>query len=631
MDQTEQSLLASFSQGTCHEAYHLLGCHRQEGGYCFRVWAPHAQAVFLTADFNYWNPEELPLEQLGGGVWGCFTPRAYPGCRYKYYIVRADGSGVYKSDPYGVRMTALPDTDSVVPEPDCFAWTDGAWRKRCRERKILESPVNIYEMHLGSWRRKEDGSVYGYRELADILPKYLVEMGYTHVEFLPLAEHPFGPSWGYQVTGFYAPTARYGSPEELRYLVNALHRAGIGVILDWVPAHFPKDENGLYEFDGSCLYEKCDARMNEHRTWGTRVFDYGKPEVRSFLVSNAVYWLREFHFDGLRVDAVSSMLYLDYNRPDYVPNHLGGREDLEAIGLLQAVNRAAFRVRPDALVIAEESTAFAHVTKPDYDGGLGFLFKWNMGWMNDTLRYMSLDPVYRQYEHQKLTFSMTYAGSENFILPLSHDEVVHGKCSLIGKMPGEYDQKFANLRGLLAYQMAHPGKKLTFMGTEIAQFSEWDCSRALDWELLGYERHRQMQGFVRALNRFYRSHSQLWQDERSWDGFQWIEPDASGENILAFRRLDKRRRELLVVCNFCPVGWENRRLGVPRRGRYCPVFSTDDVSFGGSGAALGTPEAEKQPYGPYRFSARFQIPPMSVTFYARRAASPRTPEERGGR
>ncbi len=631
MDKETKLLLEEFQRGTCTRAYALMGCHkatrRGKVGYVFRVWAPNARQISVVADFNFWDVSDLPMTPIGGGVWEVFTAKGYEGCPYKYYIIRHNGSGVYKADPYGTRSTPLPDTSSVIYTDCDYGWGDGKWMRGTGKKPTLEAPMNIYEMHLGSWRRKEDGTCYTYEELADLLPAYLKDMGYTHVEFMPLSEHPYDPSWGYQVTGYYAPTARYGHPDGLKKLVDSLHRAGIGVLLDWVPAHFPKDEYGLYEFDGTCCYEVADPTMNEHPDWTTRIFDFGRYEVKSFLVSNAVYWLEKFHIDGLRVDAVSSMLYLDYNRASYKPNRYGGRENLEAIDFLQAVNRAVFALRPDAIMVAEESTTFPHITKPDSDGGLGFLFKWNMGWMNDTLRYMETDPVYRKFEHNKLTFSLTYAFSENFILPLSHDEVVHGKRSLIGKMPGLYDQKFDNLRALLGYMMAHPGKKLTFMGSEIAQFIEWRHYESIEWKLLGYERHRQMQQFVRDLNHFYLSHPQFWQNDLGWEGFQWIQPDASDDNILAFRRIDKRNREILVICNFCPVQRLDYRLGVPRPGHYHPVMSTAEVKYGGTWTYIPGGTAQRIPFRDYKLSACFNIPPMSTTFYVRQAVSKAADEE----
>ena len=449
-------------------------------------------------------------------------------------------------------------------------------------------------------------------------------MGYTHIELLPVMEYPYDPSWGYQITCYYAPTHRYGAPEDLKYFIDEAHRAGIGVILDWVPAHFPKDANGLYEFDGTCCYELSDPTMNEHPDWTTRIYDYGKPEVRSFLISNACYWISQFHADGIRVDAVASMLYLDYNRPNYKPNRFGGRENLEAIDFLRQLNAAAFQTEPAVMMIAEESTAFPLITKPDYDGGLGFLFKWNMGWMNDMLQYMSLDPLYRKGDHNALTFSMTYAFSENFILPLSHDEVVHGKCSLIGKMPGNYDDKFNNLRVLYAYQMAHPGKKLNFMGSEFAQFIEWNFKQGLDWLLLGYEKHRKMQQFVKTLNRFYLENRELWEVDTGWDGYEWIEPDDRDRSVIAFRRKDRKGRELVVVCNFCPVLRENYRLGLPKQGWYVPVLNTDDEAFGGYGFAPETVRTEKKPSHGQMQSGLFRVPPMSVCFYRYHRARPQT-------
>ncbi len=616
--------LERFAAGEMIHAYEFLGCHRAvkdgEDGYVFRVWAPHAAAVSVVGDFNFWNTEELSMQKLGHGVWEVFSRYAKEGGAYKYYITTRDGRHIYKADPYGFRCTPLPDTSSMIYELSGYSWSDARYFAAQNRKNLLQSPMNIYELHFGSWRRKPDGSVYGYGELADELVPYLKDMGYTHVELLPLAEYPYEPSWGYQVTGYYAPTFRYGEPKGLMEFVDKCHKGGIGVILDWVPAHFPKDAQGLYEFDGECLYELSDPMMNEHPDWGTRIFDYGKGEVQSFLISNAVYWLKEYHLDGLRVDAVASMLYLDYNRPQYKPNRYGGHENLEAIDFLRKLNRAAFTVRKMPIMAAEESTAFPLITKPDFDGGLGFLFKWNMGWMNDMLQYMKLDPLYRKGCHNNLTFSMTYAFSENFILPLSHDEVVHGKCSMINKMPGEYDDKFCNLRTFYAYMIAHPGKKLSFMGNEFAQFIEWRYDQGLDWLLLDYERHRQMQSFVRELNHFYLDNPAFWRDDQSWDGFQWINPDDRDNSIISFRRRCKRGTEILVVCNFCPVTRTHYRMGLPRLGCYEPVLNTDDARFGGYGIAAKAVEAEKVPMHGYRYSAEFIVPPMSVTFYRRKPA-----------
>ena len=623
-----KAFLEQFHTTGVSDAYRFLGCHAQNrdgvDGFVFRTWAPQAQSVRVTGDFNFWNEEDLPMQPVGCGVWEAFSRFAQPGQRYKLCIKTKDGRTVYKTDPYGNRCGVLPDTASIIEAEDGFVWHDGLYRARRRKEKILNRPVNIYEVHAGSWKRHEDGSVLSFRELAQQLVPYVKDMGYTHIELMPVMEYPYDPSWGYQITCYYAPTHRYGAPEDLKYFIDEAHRAGIGVILDWVPAHFPKDANGLYEFDGTCCYELSDPTMNEHPDWTTRIYDYGKPEVRSFLISNACYWISQFHADGIRVDAVASMLYLDYNRPNYKPNRFGGRENLEAIDFLRQLNAAAFQTEPAVMMIAEESTAFPLITKPDYDGGLGFLFKWNMGWMNDMLQYMSLDPIYRKGDHNALTFSMTYAFSENFILPLSHDEVVHGKCSLIGKMPGNYDDKFNNLRVLYAYQIAHPGKKLNFMGSEFAQFIEWNFKQGLDWLLLDYEKHRKMQQFVKTLNRFYLENRELWEVDTGWDGYEWIEPDDRDRSGIAFRRKDRKGRELVVVCNFCPVLRENYRLGLPKQGWYVPVLNTDDEAFGGYGFAPETVRTEKKPSHGQMQSGLFRVPPMSVCFYRYHRARPQT-------
>ena len=620
----EQSLLNSlkrFSDGDELHAYHYMGCHKgeQDGkpGYFFRVWAPKAHGVSLVGDWNGWNPEAEHFQWVKNGIWEAFSPEAKDGDAYKFCIRTADGSRRYKSDPYAFRSRRSAGGDSLICDISGFEWNDAHYRRQQGKRRILDSPVNIYELHLGSWKRKEDGSYFNYEELAEQLIPYVKDMGYTHIELLPLAEYPYDPSWGYQITGYYAPTDRYGTPKQLMRFVDLCHEAGIGVLLDWVPAHFPKDENGLVEFDGSCCYELADPLMNEHPHWTTRMFDYGKGEVQSFLISNAVYWMEMYHMDGLRVDAVASMLYLDYGRQEFRPNKYGGKENLEAIAFLRKLNRAIFSVRRSAVTIAEESTAFPLVTKPDYDGGLGFLFKWNMGWMNDMLRYMSTDPLFRKGCHNNLTFSMTYAYSENFILPLSHDEVVHGKQSLIGKMPGDYDSKFQNLRALYGFMMGHPGKKLSFMGNEFAQFIEWNWDQGLDWLLLDYERHRQMQNYVRDLNHFYLQNSSLWNNDADWKGFQWIVVDDCDNSVVSFRRVDHRGRELLCVCNFCPVTRENYLMGLPRAGRYEPVFNSDDLKYGGTGTLLPVVVAHKNPRHGQDYSGEFTLAPLSVTFYKR--------------
>ena len=626
MTESLQHFLEQFHTTGCADAFRYMGCHFADGGAVFRVWAPKAESVSVVGDFNFWNEQDLPMQKISDGVWEAFSVYAQPGGAYKYCVIGQNGRKVYKTDPYGTRCKALPDTSSVLEPPDSFVWHDGAYRARRKKQNALNRPLNIYEVHAGSWKRHADGSAYSWDDLTAELIPYVKDMGYTHIELLPIMEYPYDPSWGYQVTGYYAPTHRYGTPEQLMRFVDECHRQSLGVILDWVPAHFPKDENGLYEFDGACCYELSDPMMNEHPDWTTRIFDYGKPEVRSFLVSNACYWLERFHVDGIRVDAVASMLYLDYNRQVYKPNRFGGKENLEAIEFLRELNNAAFRVNPAVMMIAEESTAFPLVTKPDYVGGLGFLFKWNMGWMNDMLRYMSLDPLYRKGDHNALTFSMTYAFSENFVLPLSHDEVVHGKCSLIGKMPGNYDDKFANLRVFYAYQMAHPGKKLNFMGNELAQFIEWNYTQGLDWVLLDYDRHRQMQAFVRELNHFYLEHPQLWENDSDWDGFQWIDCDDRDRSIVTFRRISRSGKELVVICNFCPVVRERYRVGLPKAGWYVPVLNTDEARFGGYGFMARPQKAEKEPYQKLPYSAEFYLPPMSVTYYRFQRTKPEAAE-----
>ncbi len=622
MEQNLHYAFKRFASGDELRAYAFLGCHAEcrDGisGYIFRVWAPNAKAVSVVGDWNFWNTEDLPMQRLEYGIWEAFSPCAKDADAYKFYICRADGSAVFKTDPYGFRFCALPDTSSRICTLEGHVWEDALYRRQQGKKKLLDSPMNIYELHFGSWMRREDGSLYDYEELAHHLIPYLKDMGYTHVELMPIAEHPYDPSWGYQVTGYFAPTARYGEPQQLMRFVDLCHQAGIGVLLDWVCAHFPKDESGLYEFDGTCCYESADSMMNEQPEWTTRLFDFGRGEVQSFLISNAVYWLEMYHFDGLRVGAVDAMLYLDYGRQEFRPNKHGGKENLEAIAFLRKLNRAIFSVRRNAITCAEESTAFPLVTKPDYDGGLGFLFKWNMGWMNDTLRYMSLDPLWRKGSQGQLTFSMTYAYSENFILPLSHDEVVHGKASLIEKMPGQYDMKFQNLRAYYGFMMAHPGKKLSFMGNEFAQFIEWRYDQGLDWLLLDYERHRQMQDYVRDLNHFYLDNSSLWNNDSDGNGFQWICSDDCDHSVIAFRRIDRRGRETIVVCNFCPVTRTGYRLGLPRPGIYEPVLNSDDEKYGGSGQKLTAVNAQKLPLHDLPYSGEFTLAPMSATFYKRK-------------
>ena len=597
-----------------------MGCHPEvrDGveGFVFRVWAPNAQRVSVVGDFNFWNGEDLPMTRVSQGIWEAWSPNAKVGQAYKYLVTSPWGNTVHKADPYGFQAQLAPETSSIIWLQNNYQWQDEAWFEKTAQTDPLHAPMNIYELHVGSWRRKPDGTTYTYAELAPMLADYLKEMQYTHVELMPLATYPFEPSWGYQVTGYYAPTARYGDPDDLKVLVDTLHKAGIGVLLDWVPAHFPKDLYGLYEFDGTCCYELSDPTMNEHPDWTTRIFDFGRPEVKSFLISCAVYWLKEYHIDGLRVDAVSSIVYLDYSRQYYKPNRYGGRENLEGIEFLRQLNQACFAVRKGTIMVAEESHAYPMVTWPPQDGGLGFLFKWNMGWMNDTLRYMKEDPVNRKDHHDKLTFSMAYAFAENFILPLSHDEVVHMKGSLINKMPGDYFWKFAGLRLLRGYQMVQPGKKLCFMGGEFGQFIEWDYRKELDWMLLDFEQHRKMQDYTRDLNRFYLENTPLWADDSNWNGYQWIQPDDGDNSIISFRRIDPTAKtELVVVLNMTPVTRENYHLGLPRKGEYVPVFCSDDLKYGGTGTCSQPVTAFEGQYREYKYKGLFKVPPMSLTIY----------------
>ena len=619
MDKTLAAQLKAFQSGESRRAFAILGCHRavreEHAGYLFRVWAPNAKAVSVVGDFNFWNPEDLPMTMIGYGVWEAFSVYAQEGQAYKYAVTAQNGNTVMKMDPYGTQCCALPETSSRVCSLEGFVWHDAAYRRQVAKTKSLESPLNIYEVHAGSWKRHEDGTHLNFVELGRELAPYCKDMGYTHIELLPIMEHPYEPSWGYQVTGYYAPTHRFGTPQQLMEFVDICHQNGLGVILDWVPAHFPKDLYGLYEFDGTCCYELQDPMMREHAEWGTRIFDYGRGEVASFLISNVIFWLEQYHVDGIRVDAVASMLYLDYNRREYHPNRYGGKENLEAIDFLRKLNAAAFEEFPSVLMIAEESTAFPMITKPGFDGGLGFLYKWNMGWMNDMLQYMSMDPLWRKGSHNNLTFTMTYAYSENFILPISHDEVVYGKCSMLNKMPGSYDEKFANLRTFYGFMAAHPGKKLSFMGNEFAQFDEWKYASGLDWQLLGYERHHQMLDFVRTLNHFYLDHPAFWQNDTDWTGFQWLQADDRDNSVVAFRRVDRQGRDIVVVCNFCPVLREGYLMGVPKPYWYEPVLTSSDPKFGGDGVMPKVAKGIKGDWGQFHYTAEFTIPPLSVTYY----------------
>ena len=618
MAKSENSIpLYLFHEGTNAKAYEYLGAHPVDGGVCFRVWAPNVQWAGGAGDFHGWQPDKAPITQISSGVWECFVDGVNRYDAYKYYFRTADGREFYKSDPFAFHCETRPGTASKYYGELDFDWSDKGWLRKRKKADIYSSPMNIYEVHAGSWQLYDDGNPLSYRDLADRLIPYVKDMGYTHIELLPVMEYPFDGSWGYQVTGYFAPTSRYGTPEDFAYFVNAAHNAGIGVILDWVPAHFPKDTYGLYEFDGGACYEYADPRKGEHLQWGTRVFDYGKPEVQSFLVSSAMFWISEYHIDGLRVDAVASMLYLDYGRDDgnWIPNCHGGRENLEAVAFLKKLNESVFREHGDVLMIAEESTAWPMVSRPTYLGGLGFNFKWNMGWMNDCLRYFSLDGLARKFNHDCLTFSFFYAFSENFVLPISHDEVVHGKCSLINKMPGTYEEKFAGVRSFLGYMMSHPGKKLLFMGCEFGQFIEWNYKQQLDWLLLDYEAHRQLKSYVSALNKFYLANSPLWEIDYSWEGFSWIVSDDSSNSVVAYIRRDKKENELIALCNFTSVTRQKYRIGVPKPGTYRVVFSSALPEFGGKGeSTAGSVRAKKKPMHGYEYSIELDIEGLSCMY-----------------
>ena len=599
-------------RGVWDSAYEYYGAHPCGGGWVFRVWAPQARCVALSGDFNSW--QRWDMHRLEDGTWELTVENARQFDGYQYVVTQCDGREVWKSDPYGFHQETRPSTNSKLYDIGGYTWHDEKWRQRREGAHPAEGYVNIYEVHLGSWRRTEDGQVMNYRDMADQLALYVRDMGYNYVELLPVTEYPLDDSWGYQCVGYFAPTSRYGTPHDFMYLVDRLHRAGIGVILDWVPAHFCKDSHGLIQFDGSCLYEYSDPLKWEHEGWGTRVFDFGKPEVCSFLLSSAAYWLREYHIDGLRVDAVASMLYLDYDRQQWRPNQHGGKENLEAIEFLRQLNRTAFAIDGAALMVAEESTAWPMVTYPPEEGGLGFNLKWNMGWMNDVCHYLKMDPFFRQHHHRDVTFSMVYAFSENFVLPVSHDEVVHMKGSLRGKMPGGKWQQLAGVRGFYAYMLCHPGKVLTFMGTELAQWHEWDFRKALDWYLLDEEDDcRQTHECIRALNRFYKSHKALWENDRDWDGFQWLVADDNYNNVLVFRRTDRSGKSLVAVINFSPVTVEGYRFGVPPKARYEELFNTDEERWGGSGVTNPQPiKTEFIPSHQQAQSIAVRVPPLGA-------------------
>jgi 1,4-alpha-glucan branching enzyme len=614
------------SEGRHEQLWDALGAHPRTldgtAGTSFAVWAPGARAVSVVGDFNVWNERAHPMRSLGAaGVWELFVPEAAAGHAYKFAIRGADGVVRLKADPVALRAELPPKTGSVVFEPH-HRWEDADWLASRRSVEPHAAPISIYEVHLGSWRLNtlEGNRPLTYTEQADELADYALDLGFTHVELLPVMEHPFTGSWGYQVTGYYAPTSRYGTPDEFREFVDRLHARGLGVILDWVPAHFPRDEFALVRFDGTALYEHEDPRRGAHPDWGTLVFNYGRTEVRNFLVANALFWLSQYHADGVRVDAVASMLYLDYSRKagEWIPNAFGGREDLDAIAFLEQLNEVVHGREPGVVVAAEESTAWPGVSRPTYLGGLGFSFKWNMGWMHDTLEYFRHDPAHRSYHHGELTFSLMYAFSENFILPLSHDEVVHGKGSLLDKMPGDRWQQLANLRALYGYMWAHPGKKLLFMGGELAQEREWSHERSLDWHLLERPEHRGVQALVGDLNRFYRDEPALWEIDGEPAGFTWLELNDAPANVIAFARFSLgAERTVVCVCNFSPVPRPGYRVGLPRPGRWREVLNTDATVYGGSGVGnSGAVDAEELGWHGQQWSAELQVPPLGVLWLA---------------
>jgi 1,4-alpha-glucan branching enzyme len=613
-------------EGSLFHSYRLLGAHVSKAlgqeGVRFALWAPHARQVQLLGDFNGWTSGAHPMERLSSvGVWMLFVPDAREGDYYKFEIHSKTGQVLLKADPYAFYSELRPGTASRIVDLEGYDWQDQDWQQQKQKRSIYDKPLSIYEVHLGTWRKKDRHSeeLYTYEQLADELVDYAADMGYTHIELMPLAEHPFDRSWGYQATGYYSVTSRHGTPKDFMHFVDRCHQRGIGVIMDWVPGHFCKDDHGLRQFDGSPLYEYEDPRKAEKLEWGTLTFDFGRPEVQSFLISNAVFWMDMYHIDGIRVDAVASMLHLNFGRWNETPirNQWGGDDNPEAVAFLRKLNQVVFSYYPHALMMAEDSTDWPLVTSPVHDGGLGFNYKWNMGWMNDMLRYMKLDPIHRKHHHKLITFSFMYAFSENFILPLSHDEVVHGKRSLLHKMPGDYWQKFANLRVLYGYMTGHPGKKLLFMGSEFGQFDEWKDMEELDWFLLDkYEMHRSMQHYVRALNQFYKNEPALWQLDHQSEGFQWINPHDESQSVVTFMRKGKRvEDDLILVCNFTPVVHPDYRIGVPLHGVYQEVFNSDSPDFGGSGQ--GNPEprsSEKRSWHEMPCSLALCIPPLAAIY-----------------
>jgi 1,4-alpha-glucan branching enzyme len=614
-----------FAEGTHYRTYEKLGAHLREvggvAGVHFAVWAPNASSVSVVGSFNSWEASANPLTRRPeAGIWEAFVPGVTVGALYKYRVVGPDGRSFgEKADPYGFAAEIRPLTASKVTELAGYEWHDTDWIAGRLTRNNPAAPMSIYEIHLGSWRRHPDGKWLTYREMAPQIADYVEYMGYTHVELLPITEHPFDGSWGYQTIGYYAPTSRFGEPHDLMFLIDTLHQRGIGVLLDWVPAHFPRDGHGLGFFDGTHLYEHANAQLGHHPQWDTFIFNYGRVEVRNFLISNALFWIDRYHIDGLRVDAVASMLYRDYGRNagEWIPNKYGGRENLEAIDFLRLLNDRVHNEYPGVPVMAEESTSWPMVTRPTQVGGLGFDFKWNMGWMHDMLKYMHMDPVYRRYHHNQITFSLMYAYSERFVLPFSHDEVVHLKKSMISKMPGDVWQMFANLRALYAYMWAHPGKKLLFMGGEFGQWREWNETESLDWHLLQTPTHKGVHVLIKDLNRLYAKHAELWESDNDASGFSWIEVDNAAENVIAFRRIaPSTGREIICVGNFSPVVREGHRVGLPRKGSYKQILNTDNEKYCGGGfGVVKSIRAEKKPAHGLDYSAEITLPPLSTMWF----------------
>ena len=604
-----------FHEGKNFRTYEFLGSFLDGDQCTFRVWAPHAQAVFVSGDFCGWEPTVHELTRINNeGIFEGTVSNVRPYDSYKYVIKASDGRMLWKADPYARHAQTRPESASKVYEDQNYLWKDETWLK---QRSIpFQQPMNIYEVHLGSWKHGENDEFLSYRQLADTLIPYVKQMHYTHIELLPITEFPYDPSWGYQVTGYFAVTSRFGTPDDFKYLIDKAHQNGIGVILDWVPGHFTKDEYGLYEFDGECCYEYSDERKKEHKSWGTRVFDYGRGEVCSFLFSSACYWIEQFHLDGLRVDAVSSMLFLDYDRPQHLAakNIYGGNENLEVLDFFKTLNYYVQENYPGVMMIAEEATAYPKITAPIQDGGLGFHFKWNMGWMNDSLDYIEENPIYRQWSHNKLTFSMCYAFVENFILPISHDEVVHLKKSLLDKFPVGYDDKFSNYKTFLGYMFAHPGKKLTFMGTEIPQFIEWDENKELDWMLLDFPSHYNAHRFAQELNQYYRKTPALWQQDGGWEGFEWHVVDDASHNVFAFSRKAADGQEVLVISNFSGENWEQYSIGFHDERSYKMALNSDAKKFGGQGIVNRNLKTKQQQCGEFPYTLQLTIPAFSTMY-----------------